>query len=201
MASPNTNRKEGKDSADLYSTPVVALEAIKDYLLEDFDKGVLSLKNTIKILEPCAGINSVSDWLMHTFVEGDDHGIEVETNELYDYGQHDYNVDFLNNDIIPDGYDFIISNPPYTKAVEFILQGFEHAPVQWHLLRLSFLEGQKRFKDLFNLGKLSDVYIFTYRVSCPKGVNMEPSPNSVCYAWYRFDKNYSGQPKLHWLTK
>ena len=32
MASPNTTRNEDKDSADLYSTPTVALDAIKPYL-------------------------------------------------------------------------------------------------------------------------------------------------------------------------
>ena len=34
-----------------------------------------------------------------------------------------------------------------------------------------------------------------------KGFDREETANSVCYAWYRFDKYYCGQPRLHWLTK
>ena len=37
-------------------------------------------------------------------------------------------------------------------------------------LRVNFLESQSRFKILFSLGFLSDVYLFSYRVGCPKGV-------------------------------
>lgn len=202
MAAPCTKRDENKDSADLYSTPTVALDAIKPYLIKDINP-----RKTCVALEPCNGLGQISKWLKDLSNPDcpDDQmfDLEVETNELHDYGvSTDYNVDFLEDyEEILDDYDLIVTNPPYTKAVEFVLKGFEHAPIQWHFLRMSFLEGQKRYQELFSLGKLSDVYIFTYRVSCPKGVDMEPSPNSVCYAWFRFDKNYFGQPRLHWLTK
>lgn len=202
MASSNTKRLENKDSADLYSTPTIALDAIKPYLIKD-----INLNKTCVALEPCNGLGQISNWLKSLSNPNcsDDHmfDLEVETNELYNYGvDTDYSVDFLGDcEEILTNYDLIVTNPPYNRAVEFVLKGFEHAPVQWHFLRMSFIEGQQRFRDLFNLGKLSDVYVFTYRVSCPKGVDMEPSPNSVCYAWFRFDKNYCDQPRLHWLTK
>lgn len=197
MASPNTTRKEDKDSADLYSTPTVALDTIKPYLIKDLENNRMNY-----ILEPCSGLEQITDYLERLGNNSSDFGTEVDTNDLHDYGfNKTYNVDFLSNTNIPDDYDLIVTNPPYNKAVEFVLKGFEHAPIQWHFLRMSFLEGQKRYQELFSLGKLSDVYIFTFRVSCPKGVDMEPSPNSVCYCWMRFDKNYNAQPKLHWLVK
>lgn len=189
MASPNTKRKEDKSSNDLYTTPRIALDAIWTHLGED-------VSVASNLLEPCAGMNDVTKYLTNK-------GALVFSNELYPCCnvRYDHTVDFLaeNNGI--GRYDLIITNPPYKLAKEFILKGFEHAPIQWHLLRLSFLEGQDRFSELFSLGKLSDVYIFSYRISCPKGEDYEPSPNSVCYAWYRFDKNYCGKPRLHWLTK
>lgn len=189
MATPNTKRDEKQSSNDLYTTPVEALDAIWPYMEKD-----LSLDDDI--LEPCAGMRDISNYLTRR-------GYCVHSNELYPVQGNLYESteDFLIEDNGIGLFELIITNPPYNKASEFILKGFEHAPIQWHFLRLSFLEGQKRFEELFNLGKLSDVYIFTYRVSCPKGVDREKTANSVCYAWYRFDKYYCGAPKLHWLTK
>lgn len=191
MATPNTKRDEKQSSNDLYTTPVEALDAIWPYMVNE-------VWGNKTILEPCAGMLDISD-----YIESQATDAKIYVNELYPVkGIHyDNTTDFLAEDNGIGMYDLIITNVPYNKASEFILKGFEHAPVQWHFLRLSFLEGQKRFEELFNLGKLSDVYIFTYRVSCPKGVDREKTANSVCYAWYRFDKHYHGQPKLHWLTK
>lgn len=189
MASSNTKRDEKQSSNDLYTTPVQALSAVWSFMRKD-----ISMDDNI--LEPCAGMNDIASFLVNK-------GYTVYTNELYPVDGFCYNttMDYLDDDVWLGNHEVIVTNPPYNKATEFILKGFEHAPIQWHFLRLSFLEGQARFDELFNLGKLSDVYIFTYRVSCPKGVNREKTANSVCYAWYRFDKYYVGEPRLHWLTK
>lgn len=193
MATANTNRKEKSSSNDLYTTPVEALDAIWPYLAVD-----LKHKDCHTILEPCSGMNDIAN-----YVQDFGWDLEVFTNEMFPVeGCHYYTTqDFLSEDNSIGEYDIILTNPPYNKAKEFILKGFDHAPIQWHFLRLAFLEGQSRFTDLFSLGKLSDVYIFSYRVSCKKGNDREQTANSVCYAWYRWDKNYYGQPKLHWLTK
>lgn len=195
MASPCTRRIEDISSNDLFITPIEALCAIQPYLCKDLDK------NT-EVLDPCSGLGDITHWLKNNTDS------KIVANELYICKDSnkllhipEYNEDFLEWGASIPCADVIVANVPYNKASEFILKGFEHAPVQWHFLRLSFLEGQKRFEELFNLGKLSDVYIFTYRVSCPKGIDREKTANSVCYAWYRFDKDYCGQPRLHWLTK
>lgn len=73
---------------------------------------------------------------------------------MFDHGyQTDYKEDFLkfNEDF---QYDFIVSNPPYKIAKEFVLKGFKVAKEQYQLLRVSFLEGKARYEDLFNLGHL-----------------------------------------------
>lgn len=196
MATANTKRDEKKNSADLYSTPKEALDAIKELLIRDVHT---QYKDEVYILEPCAGVGAISDWLIDNMVN---FNVSLHDNELHNYGYKAvYREDFLADVNVIGEYDIIVTNPPYNKAVDFVLKGFEHAPVQWHFLRLSFLEGQERYEKLMSLGKLTDVYIFTYRVSCTKGVDREPSANSVCYAWYRFDRNYNGLPTLHWLTK
>lgn len=199
MASSNTNRKEKSSSNDLFTTPAEALDAIWPKIEADIYANQGNTDNYVNVLEPCAGMMDISNYIY----DSTDYTVKVSTNELYPVERYepDFAEDFLSEDSSIGTYDLIVTNPPYNKAKEFILKGFDHAPIQWHFLRLSFLEGQSRFMDLFSLGKLSDVYVFTYRVSCKKGIEQEATANSVSYAWYRWDKNYCGQPTLHWLTK
>jgi hypothetical protein len=202
MASPNSKRDEKQSSNDLYITPKEALDAIWKEIESDIT-GPFS-----KILEPCMGLGDIAKYVS----DNTDNFTQITTNELYPCEDEskllvniNYSCDFLDdNTELAEGkscFDMVIVNPPYNKATEFVLKGFEYAPIQWHFLRLNFLEGQKRYEQLLSLGKLTDVYIFTYRVSCDKGYDREETANSVCYAWFRFDNNYSGSPRLHWLTK
>lgn len=201
MASSNTNRKEKSSSNDLFTTPVEALDAIWPKIEADIQVVGRNGFRFVDILEPCAGMLDIVKYINSSCA----FDTQVFLNELYPIDKYKYEYDSY-NDFLSEynsigTYDLIVTNPPYNKAKEFILKGFDHAPVQWHFLRLSFLEGQSRFMDLFSLGKLSDVYVFTYRVSCKKGIEQEATANSVSYCWYRWDKNYCGQPRLHWLTK
>lgn len=205
MAASNTKRNEATSSNDLFITPKEALDAIWRQI--KIDIACVDSPFT-KLLEPCMGLGDIAKY-MH---DNSDNFTSITTNELYPCEdesklliKNTYSCDFLDDDSELSKYkncfDIIVTNAPYNKAMEFVLKGFEYAPIQWHFLRLSFLEGQKRYEELFKLKHLSDVYIFTYRVSCDKGYNREITANSVSYAWYRFDKNYSDNPRLHWLTK
>jgi len=207
MASPNSRRDENKSSSDLYITPKEALFAIFPYVNADV-RAMAKTNLEPNLLEPCSGLGDIADF----FCDNLDSCVSITANELYACEDRskllwrpNYRLDFLEDDHAlanrKGTFDMIIANPPYNKATEFVLKGFEYAPVQWHFLRLNFLEGQKRYDQLLSLGKLTDVYIFTYRVSCDKGYDREETANSVCYAWFRFDNNYSGSPRLHWLTK
>lgn len=188
MASPNTRRDVSKSYSDLYNTPVEALEAL-------YDKVTLDLNKTY--FEPCNGKGKISGWFTENF------GTRMTTNELFsEHGSSDYNEDFLNpDDAVAKKWDFdyIVTNPPFKIASEFVQEGFKYAKEQYHFLRLNFLEGQKRQDELFCKSHLKNVYIFTKRVSCSKGVEEEPQANAVCYAWYHFDRDYEGSPTLHWI--
>jgi hypothetical protein len=205
MASPNSKRNEDKSSSDLYITPKEALDAIWKEIKSDI---LCVPRQFAKILEPCMGLGDIAKYVS----DNTDNFTQITTNELYPCEDEskllwrpNYRLDFLaeNHDLAnrKGKFDMILANSPYNKATEFVLKGFEYAPIQWHFLRLNFLEGQKRYDQLLSLGKLTDVYIFTYRVSCDKGYDREETANSVCYAWFRFDNGHSGSPKLHWLTK
>jgi hypothetical protein len=205
LASVNTKRDESSSSNDLYITPKEALDAIWKKIEADI---ICVPKPFASILEPCMGLGDIAKYVS----DNTNNFTSITTNELYPCEdeskllyKNTYASDFLADESEIAKYkgcfDILIANPPYNKAMEFVLKGFEYAPIQWHFLRLNFLEGQKRYEELFSMGKLTDVYIFTYRVSCDKGYDREETANSVSYAWYRFDKNHSGSPRLHWLTK
>jgi hypothetical protein len=207
MVSPNSKRIESKSSSDLYITPKEALYAIFPYVNADVT-AIAKTDLEPRLLEPCQGLGDIVDFFDNNL----DSCVSFETNELYPCEdeskllyKNTYTCDFLNDNTDlakrKGSFAMILANPPYTKATEFVLKGFEYAPIQWHFLRLNFLEGQKRYYQLLSMGKLTDVYIFTYRVSCDKGYDREETANSVCYAWFRWDNNYSGSPRLHWLTK
>lgn len=149
------------------------------------------------ILEPCCGIGGISIPLIEL-------GLEVKTNELGSYSAYtpDYPYDFLNlTDDQKDDLrsDWIVSNPPYKHGCEFVKVGFEVADQQLLLLRTAFLEGNKRYKELFQLGHLQNVYQFINRVSCTRGEQQEYTDNSVSYMWFHFNKNFVGNPTIHWV--
>ncbi len=187
MASPNTKRKVSKVYSDLYNTPVEALDALFERVRVDPDK---------LYFEPCAGKNIISDYMKEKF------GVTMVTNELFNHGVSDYKEDYLNpNSLASEYWDFdtIITNPPYKLAQEFVQEGFKYAKTQYHLLRLSFLEGKRRKEELFSLMHLKKVYIFSYRISCSKGIEEEKQANAVSYCWLEFDRDYVGNPEIEWL--
>lgn len=184
MASPNTKRIKSLSYCDLYNTPIVALDKLFEHIL---------IKDCATILEPCAGKGVIADYL-----KGRGYGIWA--NELFDHGyKAHWNDDFLEWPEDRVKFDYIITNPPYKLAKEFILKGFDVAQEQYHLLRLSFLESQGRYDELFSLGHLKNIYTFVKRISCTEGVDEKATANSVPYCWLHFDKNYKGKPTLHWI--
>jgi hypothetical protein len=187
MATANTKRNVSKDYSDLYSTPQEALKALCK---------VVEFNPSLTYFEPCNGIGGVSEFFKDTL------RIPMVTNELHGHMDSDYKEDYLNpSEDVKElwGFDVIVSNPPYKIAKEFILEGFRYSKVQFHLLRLNFIEGKARKEELFSLGHLKRIYVFSYRISCPKGVDMEPQANAVAYAWYEFDRDYQGNPEIIWL--
>lgn len=189
MATPNTKRDVSKKYCDLYNTPKDALDAL--FKCPDVD---IDLTKTF--FEPCNGIGAISNYMKEHF------DVKMITNELENHAPADYNEDFLNPcefAAMSWDFDYIVSNAPYKLAQEFIQEGFKYAKEQYQLLRMAFLEGKKRKEELYSQKHLKTVYIFSYRISCSKGVEEEPQTNAVAYAWFHFDRDYEGDPKIVWL--
>jgi hypothetical protein len=80
-------------------------------------------------------------------------------------------------------YDVLLTNPPYTLAEEFIVQGLKFAKVVVMLLRLNFLGSQKR--AMFFAEHFPDVYVLPRRPSFTGG-----KTDSCEYAWMIFHREH-----------
>lgn len=200
MASPNT--KYNKDCTilnELYETPEESLELLYNYV---------TFSKKEKILEPCDGLGKISDFFIKK-------GHKVISNELYRevYGSSaTHGEDFLNTDLFNNSkqglykFDCVVMNPPFKLSLEFVNKALIIAPRVLVFCRASFLEGQKRYNELFSSGKLHNIYMHTKRVGCRKGIkkedgdiDFEPAVNAVSYCWYEFKEQVT-VPKFHWLV-
>ena len=97
-------------------------------------------------------------------------------------GYYDEIVDFLNEEPIygihaqplfgRDQIAFdIITNPPYKYATEFVLRALELLPARckcYMFLKLTFLESEKRYKQIFKDNPPIRIHVFSNRVACAK---------------------------------
>ena len=119
----------------------------------------------------------------------------------------DFKQDFLqaNNDTYPLIGDFdILTNPPYKFAQEFVSKALEvlnDGCKCYMFLKLTFLEGQKRYNELFRDSPPPQrLYVFSSRISCAMNGDFDKYPSSaVAYAWFVWQKGYTGETKVEWL--
>jgi len=115
--------------------------------------------------------------------------------------------DFLNATESPFYYDYdIITNPPYKYAKEFVLKALELLPNGckcYMFLKLTFLEGKARYRDLFSKYPPISIYVFTSRVKCAKNGDFElleqSGGSAVAYAWFVWQKGYTGKTQIEWI--
>lgn len=144
------------------------------------------------------------------------------SNRLEDFGHVAYSSDIKNRkhrtpDAIQDflkatelplncGAFDIITNPPYKYAKEFVLKALEllaEGHKCYMFLKLTFLEGIDRYKELFSKYPPKTVYVFPKRVLCAKNGDFngmkERGGSAVAYSWFVWEKGYTGKPTIDWL--
>lgn len=190
MASPNTKRNPDKmiDKNELYSTPDIALEEFykqHSHVLDQYDV----------YLDPCDGMSQISNFLERL-------GKKVYRYDIVDYqGKLNGVEDFLNILVIPSDVQCIIFNPPFTMTEQFVDKALSLCPKLIMFNRLTTIESLGRANKFASKEwPLKSMFQFGFRVSCPKGVNFEPTANSVAYAWFELDKEYLGDGKLKWIV-
>lgn len=119
----------------------------------------------------------------------------VYASDVHPFGFGDA-VDFL-GDVEDTGADWIITNPPFRTAAEFVRLGLERASRGVALLlRLQFLEGCERFPLLYGADPLTVCAPFAERVPMTLG-RWDPAQSSAtAYAWFVWRKGEKGPPRL-----
>lgn len=147
------------------------------------------------IYEPACGDGAISKILKDKYPNQ-----KIFSTDLINRGYGEkIDVDFLTYDYKKFKPDNIITNPPYKLAQEFIEKSLELAGYKVAmLLKLNFLEGQKRY-ELFKSTPLRSVYIFSKRLSFDKGEEKGKGNGLLAYAWYVWEQEYVGSPVIDWL--
>jgi hypothetical protein len=161
---------------DLYETPVVATRALLR---------VESLPHYI--WEPAAGRGAIVTVLR-------DAGHRVLASDLIDYGDptHFPRRDFL-LEPLPPGCEAIVTNPPFKLAEEFIAHALDLCPRVVMLLRLAFLESERRCHILEERG-LARVHVFRKRLPMMHRVGWEgrKANSGMAFAWFVWDRGHVG---------
>lgn len=176
-----TNNDGGRPALDFYPTPEFCTQSLLDR--ETFNKG---------IWEPACGNGAMSDVLTKN-------GYGVWSTDIADYNYGQPDVDFLTCGVGWNGD--IITNPPFKLAQEFVEKAlFLNTRKCAFLCKLAFLEGKSR-KAMFETTPLKTVYVFSGRVSMYRnGQKKEKQAGGmIAFAWFVWDKEYSGKPQLAWI--
>ena len=179
-------RSEAKDSLDDFPTPPWATRGLLEYVV---DKRDLS---TQTCLEPACGVGHMSKVLTEYFGE-------VRSSDLHDYGYGDVR-DYLAFPYETGSCDWVITNPPFRLAEEFVHRSLTVARRGIAVLvRTVFLESVGRYENLFRDQPPSKVAQFTERVAMVKGRLDRKASTATGYAWLVWDKQSPTVSQLVWI--
>ena len=151
------------------------------------------------ILEPACGMGHISEVLKEYYPNRE----IISTDLIYrNYGIGD--IDFLTHNY-ERTFDNIITNPPFSLAMEFVEKGLEVTnKYVIMLLKIQFLESKAR-KEFFKKNPPKYIYVFSDRQSTLKDglelnpLNNKPWSTTLLLAWFVWEKDFKGEPIVRWL--
>lgn len=185
-------RKKNDDKFDLYETPTWATELIVERLLQD---GVLNLTDIIT--EPCCGAGAISKVLQNKGFNVISSDIQTQS---FIYGEKDTDVKQYEDN----SCEVVFTNPPYNQMTkENMLADFLRITNDKLILLLNifYLSSSDRYELLKN-SPLKYIYIHSNRVTMyPYGVEKPKNDGTKMFAWFVWEKGYSGEPNVRWICK
>lgn len=175
-----------REENDYYATPPRAIDDLLNKI--ELDK---------KIWEPACGGGHLSSRLK-------ENGYIVYSSDLIDRGYEDINeqYDFLSGKPRSFSGD-IVTNPPFKYASEFIIRGLESIQAGHKVcmfLKLQFLEGQARKRNLFSRKELKYIFVYSKRITTAKNGDFDKyKSTALCNAWFVWEKGYKGLPSVDWI--
>jgi hypothetical protein len=172
------NNRGQRKKSDFYETPYSMTEHLVRN--EVFD-------SALSVCEPACGDGAIVKVLKDCF-DGEITSYDVE-------------VDFLTE---TKQYNYIITNPPFSLALEFVKKAKTVATDKFALLLpLSYLHGKQRHDEVYNDRSygLRHVHVFTRYplLGEPLREDGKYKTGMMVYAWYVFENGYSGDPAIKWI--
>lgn len=183
MLGATNHCKEEREENDYYATDPKAIDELLRY--ETFNQN---------IWENACGMGHLSKRLKK-------YGYNVLSTDLIDRDYQDQILNFLSDETYLFNGD-IITNPPYKYCTEWILKSLNSIPEGNKValfLKLQTLEGQKRYDEIYSKYPPKSVYVFVKRIQCAKNGEFKGS-SAVCYAWFVWEKGYTGNTILKWIN-
>jgi len=176
-----------RDINDFYPTHPIITQAL-------LDRETL----TGSTWEPACGEGDMSKVLI-------ENGYDVLSTDLIDRGYGQGGVDFLDDNQIKKygKVDNIITNPPFSLGNEFVLQAKKYARKKVFILNKTlFLDSVGRYEKVWNDKEfpLKTMYQLVGRVPFRKNNTSEELKGGLLsFAWYMFEKGYTGRPEIKWI--
>jgi hypothetical protein len=178
-------RIEAHDSLDDFPTQPWATRALCEHVLQP---PIASTRGRF-VWEPACNRGHMAEPLREYF-------FGVMATDIHDYGYRyqEKTADFLFPGNVPAvQVDWIITNPPFRLAEQFILKALEIAEEGVAVIvRTSFLESVGRYANLFSTNPPSVIAQFTERVPMVKGRLTATGSTATAYCWLVWIKGRDG---------
>lgn len=181
-----SQRAEPAESLDDFPTPPWATRALLEYGISEW------VENSQSCLEPACNRGFMSEPLKEYFST-------VVSSDVSDYGYGEVK-DFLGGSYEENSFDWVITNPPFKSAEEFVHEGLKVSRVGVAMLaRTVFLESVGRYDRLFSVTPPAIFTQFTERVPMFKGRLDSKGSTATGYAWFIWLKHRKCVPVLSWI--
>ena len=181
-------RKEPNDSLDYFPTPPWSTRALCEWIASSV--GANHMRKELTAWEPACGEGHMARPLAEYFAE-------VHASDVHPYGYGEVS-DFLFCG--PREADWIITNPPFRLAEQFIVTGLSRARSGVAMLvRTAFLESVGRYEGLFKPYPPAAVLQFSERVPMHKGKLTETGSTATAYCWIVWRKNNRSETVFGWI--
>jgi hypothetical protein len=180
-------RTEPRNSPDDFPTPPWATRGLLEHVLDD-PKSLASLT----CLEPACGAGHMSKVLKEYFRT-------VHSSDAYSYGYGSLR-DFVTDPYEPESFDWVITNPPFRLAEQFVNLALPIARKGVAILaRTVFLESVGRYHGIFRQAPPTKFAQFVERVPMVKGRLDIKATTATGYAWMVWQKGIADPPRLTWV--
>lgn len=186
-------RHESQASLDDFPTPPWATRALMEHVIKpsEFGYGI----HRASVWEPACGRGYMSRPLGEYF-------LSVMSTDIADYGwrgQHGVN-DFPSGDYWPMDCQWIITNPPFKRAYDFIDISIRNGRNTAVLVRTSFVEGVRRYNQLFKDRPPHIIAQYSERVPMVRGRVDRSASTATSYCWLIWGASgYNSRPKFVWI--